>query len=80
MAKRVKMVRPDRTEIKLPDDGVELLEDKSSKDLGFLQSNEEKEVLWKIKATGKGEIKVEISIHSTRGGIDRKEIKIPSVD
>ena len=79
MAKRIKMVRPDWTEIKLPEDGVELLDGKPSKDLGFLQSNEEKEVSWKIKATDKEEIKVEISIHSTRGGIDRKEIKISSV-
>ena len=76
MAKRVKIVKPDWVEIKLPEKGAELVEGKSKVEIGNLKSKERKEVSWKIRLQSKEEVEVEVSIHSTRGGIQKRKIKI----
>jgi hypothetical protein len=45
--------------------------------LDSIKSKEKKEVRWKVKATGQGG-EADISYLSTRGGIDKKKIKIPN--
>lgn len=76
MAKRVKIVRPDRVEIKLSEEGMELIEGKDSVEMGWLQPKEKREVKWKIKITSSKEEEVEISFSSTRGGVCKKKIKV----
>ncbi len=76
MAKRVKIVKPDYAEISLPEEGVELVGGEAQVELGYLKSEEKKEVRWKVKLTGREELKIEISIHSTRGGVQKKKIKM----
>ncbi len=76
MAKRVKIVKPDYAEISLPEEGAELVEGETQVELGYLKSKEKKEVCWKVKLTDKEELEIEISIHSTRGGVQKKKTKI----
>lgn len=76
VAKRVKIVKLDYPEISLPEEGVELVEGETQVELGYLISEEKKEVRWKVKLTDKEELETEISIHSTRGGVQKKKIKI----
>jgi hypothetical protein len=81
MAERVKIVRPDAVELKLPA-GVELAEGLARRDIGFLQSSEKRAVRWKIKipagykmpAGAAGE--AEVTLLSTRGGVARARLKI----
>jgi hypothetical protein len=76
MAKRVKIVKPDRAEIMLPQNGAELVKGERAVELGSLQSKEKREVRWRIKLTGKEERQVKVSISSTRGGVREKTINI----
>lgn len=76
MAKRVKIVRPDWAKITLPDQGAKIVEGKERVELGWLQPNEKKEVRWKVKLVGSGDEDIEVSIHSTRGGVCKKKIKV----
>lgn len=76
MAKRIKIVRPDRVDIKLPEKGIELIEGKNSVELGWLQPEEKKEVKWRIQITSSKEEEVEIIFISTRGGVCKKKIKV----
>jgi hypothetical protein len=78
MAKRIKIVRPDFAEMKFPEEKIELIEGRSRIDLGSLRSHEEKQASWKIKVKNKEKCEVEISISSTRGGIDKKKVSISS--
>jgi hypothetical protein len=81
MAERVKIVRPDAVDLKLPA-GVELAEGRARREIGLLQSNEKREVRWKIKipagvkvpAGAAGE--AEVTLLSTRGGVARARVKI----
>ena len=75
MADRVKIVRPDTAEIRLPG-GVELIGVRSRQDIGFIKQNEKKEVRWKIKVKPGTSGEAEISILSTRGGVARTKVKI----
>lgn len=76
MAKRVKIVKPDRAEVELPRDGVELVKGERAVELGFLKSKEKREVRWRIKLTGKEEAQVKVSISSTRGGVQERAAAI----
>jgi murein tripeptide amidase MpaA len=72
MARRVKIVKPDRAGIKLLQQGMELIEGAETVELGHLRSGEKKEARWRVRVEGGGEKSVEISIHSTRGGVREK--------
>ena len=76
MAKRVKIVRPDRADIELPKDGVELIKGDRAIELGSFRSKEKREVRWRIKLTGKEEAQVKVSISSTRGGVQEKAVSL----
>jgi hypothetical protein len=76
MAKRVKIVRPDRAVIELARDGVELIKGDRAIELGSLQSKEKREVRWRIKLTGKEGAQVKVSISSTRGGVQEKSVSL----
>jgi hypothetical protein len=76
MAKRVKIVKPDRAEVELPRDGVELVKGERAVELGFLKSKEKREVRWRIKLTGKEKAQVKVSISSTRGGVQERTAAI----
>jgi hypothetical protein len=65
MADRVKIVRPDTAEVRLPA-GAELVGVRGRQDIGFLKQNEKKEVRWKVK----------IKPGTTRGGVARTKVKI----
>ena len=76
MARRVKMVRPDTLTIALAQ-GQELTKAAAGKpaqarvvELGSLKAGESKTVTWQVKGPGR----VTVSISSTRGGIDKKEV------
>lgn len=94
MAERVKIVRPDWVEVKLPE-GAELESGFKAKiEIGHLKSGEKKEVRWKfkIKPAGQGPgadakaapaaatkatpLEAEVSVFSTRGGVDKKNVQI----
>jgi hypothetical protein len=76
MAKRVKVVAPDRAEISFDDKEIELVEGKKKVELGSFKSRENKEARWKIKPGKKEGAEVEISILSTRGGVEKKKVKL----
>jgi murein tripeptide amidase MpaA len=78
MAKRIKIVKPDYVELKFSEKEMEIIEGESRIELGFLKSHEEKNVTWRIKAIDKAIGDIEISIHSTRGGVERKKISLSS--
>jgi hypothetical protein len=77
MADRVKIVRPDTAEVRLPG-GAELVGVRSRQDIGFIKQNEKKEVRWKVKVKPGTSGEAEISILSTRGGVARTKVKIGS--
>lgn len=79
MAKRVKMVRPDTVSIAL-EKGQELAKPAAGKpaqreavEVGWLKPGETKTVTWQVKGAGKATV----TIGSTRGGVDRKEVVVP---
>jgi len=76
MAKRVKIVRPDTAVLNLGS-GLELVSGKTTAILDSIKSKEKKEVRWRVKVTGQGG-ELEVSYSSTRGGVDRKKVKIPN--
>jgi len=76
MAKRIKIVRPDSAALSLGS-GLELVGGKTRVILDSIKFKEKKEVRWKVKVTGQGG-EADISYSSTRGGIDKKKIKIPN--
>jgi hypothetical protein len=76
MAKRVKIVRPDTLTITLGQ-GQELTKAAAGKpgqtrviEVGSLRAGESRTVSWQVKGAGKATV----SVSSTRGGTDRKEI------
>jgi len=73
-AKRIKIVRPDTAVLTLGQ-GMELVGGKARVVLDSIKSKEKKELRWKVKVTGTGG-DIEVSYSSTRGGIDKKKIKI----
>jgi hypothetical protein len=75
MADRVKIVRPDTAEVRLPG-GAEFVGVRSRQDIGYIKQNEKKEVRWKIKVKPGTSGEAEVSILSTRGGVARTKLKI----
>jgi hypothetical protein len=77
MAKRVKIVRPDMTVLRLTGQGVELAKDvRARQEVGSLRSGERKEVRWKVRVKAGDVAEAEVTISSTRGGVARKSVKI----
>ncbi len=77
MAERVKIVKPDWAEIRLPEKGMQLTgESEKTVEIGRLNSHEVKEVRWKIKLLSKESTEIEVSINSTRGGVEKKKLQI----
>jgi hypothetical protein len=75
MAERVKIVRPDWVEVKLPE-GAELASGFKAKiEIGHLKSGEKKEVRWRFKMKA-ASLEAEVSFFSTRGGVDKKKVSI----
>jgi hypothetical protein len=75
MADRVKIVRPDTAEVRLPA-GAELVGVRGRQDIGFLKQNEKKEVRWKVKIKPGTAGEADVAILSTRGGVARTKVKI----
>ncbi len=75
MADRVKIVRPDAVELKLPA-GAGLAEGRARQDIGFLQPNEKREVRWKVRVPAGVAGEAEVTLLSTRGGVARARVKI----
>ncbi len=77
MAERVKIVRPDVVELKLTGTGAAFDEKvRARQEIGILKSKELRTVRWVIKATDPAATEVEAAISSTRGGLDKKKIKL----
>lgn len=76
MARKIKIVRPDWAEITFLSEGIMLIEGLTRVDLGYLDPGEKKEVIWRVLTESHGEKNVEISIHSTRGGVKKKIIEL----
>ena len=75
MADRVKIVRPDAVEVRLPG-GVELVGVRGRQEIGHIKQNEKKEVRWKVKIKPGTAGEAEVSILSTRGGVARTKVRI----
>ncbi len=78
MAKRVKIVRPDAFSIRLAA-GQELVKAATGKpaqrptiEIGWLKPGETRTVSWQVKGTGTATV----TIGSTRGGVDRKDVEV----
>ncbi|OGD18306.1 MAG: hypothetical protein A2W03_14315 [Candidatus Aminicenantes bacterium RBG_16_63_16] len=76
MARRVKIVKPDRAEISFDAKDAELAEGLKSIELGCLKSGEKKEVKWKVRTLKPAGAELEVSVLSTRGGVDKKKLAI----
>jgi len=74
-ADRVKIVRPDAVQIALPA-GLEFAGSRARQEIGYLQSKQTKEVRWKVKGQLKPESEVEVTISSTRGGVEKAKAKL----
>jgi hypothetical protein len=75
MADRVKIVRPDAAQISLPA-GFELVGSRARQELGYLQSKQMKEVRWKVRGKFNPAAEAEVSIISTRGGVQKTKVKL----
>jgi Zinc carboxypeptidase len=75
MADRVKIVRPDAVQISLPA-GLEFVGSRARQEIGYLQSKQMKDVRWKVKGQLKPDAEVEVSISSTRGGVEKAKFKL----
>jgi hypothetical protein len=75
MADRVKIVRPDNVSVSLPS-GLELVGGRTRQDIGYLQGGQKKEVVFKVKMTKPVTEEVEVTFSSTRGGVEKKKVKI----
>ena len=77
MAKRVKIVKPDVVTIRLAP-GQQLVKAADGKpprvtsELGFLKAGETRSVTWQVKGPGKATV----TISSTRGGVDARDLDI----
>jgi len=75
MADRVKIVRPDAVQISLPA-GLAFVGSRARQEIGYLQSKEKKEVRWKVKGKLVPGAEAEVSISSTRGGVEKAKLKL----
>lgn len=77
MAERVKIVRPDAAVIRVSGGGASLVEAMTMRqELGELKSKEMKTLRWKVKVDDPAAAEVEISYSSTRGGVDKKTVRL----
>jgi hypothetical protein len=74
-ADRVKIVRPDAVQITLPA-GFEFVGSRARQEIGYLQSKQTKEVRWKVKGQLKPDTETEVTISSTRGGVQKAKFKL----
>jgi len=74
-ADRVKIVRPDAVQITLPA-GLEFVGSRARQEIGYLQSKQMKEVRWKVKGQLKPDAEAEVTISSTRGGVQKAKFKL----
>ena len=74
-ADRVKIVRPDAVQITLPA-GLEFVGSRARQEIGYLQSKQMKEVRWKVKGQIKPDAEAEVTISSTRGGVQKAKFKL----
>jgi hypothetical protein len=83
-AKLIKIVRPDTASIEFDreltrDKKVEIIEPEvrnKSHEMGWLKEGERKTATWKVRLNGIESAKATISILSTRGGVDRREVEL----
>jgi hypothetical protein len=75
MAERVKIVRPDAVDIRLPA-GMELAGSRPRQEIGHLKQGEKKEVRWKVKVKPGASGEAEVTVLSTRGGVARAKVRI----
>ena len=75
MADRIKIVRPDAVQIALPA-GLEFAGSRARQEIGYLQSKQMKEVRWKVKGKLNPGAEADVSIISTRGGVDKVKAKL----
>jgi hypothetical protein len=76
MAERVKVVRPDWAALRVSGKDVALSEGRPTVELGILRSGEKKEARWKVKAPKKEDLDLEVTIYSTRGGVQKMKVKV----
>jgi len=76
MARRVKIVSPDRAELSFTAKEAEVVGGRPVIDLGWLGPGEEKEARWKVKVLAPAGAEVEVAVLSTRGGVDRKKLRL----
>ena len=83
-AKLIKIVKPDTAKIEfdkelLKTEKIEILEpeirDKTI-EMGWLEEGERKTATWQVRLNGIDSAKAEISVLSTRGGVDRREVEL----
>jgi hypothetical protein len=74
-AKLVKIVRPDTAVLTLGK-GMELVGGKARVVLDSIKSKEKKEVRWKVKVPAGAGGEIEVDYSSTRGGIDKKKVRV----
>jgi hypothetical protein len=75
MADRVKIVRPDTAELRLPP-GLELVSGRGRQEIGYLSQNEKKQVKWTVKVKPGAAGEAEVVLLSTRGGVARAKARI----
>jgi hypothetical protein len=75
MADRVKIVRPDAAELRLPP-GFELVSSRGRQEIGYMSQNEKKQVKWTVKAKPGAAGEAEVVLLSTRGGVARAKARI----
>jgi hypothetical protein len=75
MADRVKIVRPDNVTVTLPE-GLTLASGRNRQDIGYIQGGEKREIVYKVKGATPFAGEVDVVYSSTRGGVDKKKVKI----
>ena len=76
MARRVKIVKPDKAEISFAAKDAEMVGGRPAVDLGGLGPGEKKEARWKVRVLAAAGAEVEVAVLSTRGGVDRKTLRL----
>ncbi len=83
-AKLIKIVKPDTAKLEidkelLKDNKVEIIDPETrdkSIEMGWLNEGERKTATWKVRLNGIDSAKVTVSILSTRGGVNRRDVEL----